>query len=510
MATFRMGLKYTTPLECPLAAVLIRGCRQAKSELFEATPAQTYYKVGLDFKPVRRKDCRRGKRKPRDTYRWESMSSSFRLLLYVGITLYYYTQPNRACPLVIACDASLLFTAIFHTLNGFELVLQTSRNKSQHSQHGNTTTLCLEQLIPDHRNSPESEIGPIERHTLLSFRNTKANLNTPLFPLQPSPQTPHKAKARTGRRQTHLTSEGTKWYTKPRLLLRKQGLRPDAKAQFSPATPEGRAEHLPIIKKGIKTNSKREQNELAPPPRGAPGVSTNEECQPVSPPLRTFLGQGSSARRERRQEYRRWRRARKVLIRLGRLGKDTGKEGTPLNAAAKRSAGTQTAKKFKELLKQAEWKGPKREKSRQNKATPQKPYGTTLKIATQNVQGKAEILKHQQTIALMTQYGLDILVLTETRSKSYYSYNSQGYQFIVNGSPKEAYAGVTIIIAPHIRPYVQDVIQHSPRLTQITIACQEGNTHVIGAYAPHNKIESSQKHAFLGHAGGYLFGYFAA
>ena len=424
------------------------------------------------------------------------MSSTFRLLLHVGISVYYYTQQNRACPLVIACDASIIFTAIYHTLNGFELVLQASRNKSQHSQHGNTTTLCLEQLIPDLRNIPEAKIGPLEKHTLLSLRTTEAHLSTPLISLQTRPQAPHKAKARTGRRQTHLTSDGTKWYTKPRLLLRKQGLRPDAKAQFSPATPEGRAEHLPIIKKGIKTNSKREQNELAPPPRGAPGVSTNEECQPVSPPLRTFLGHGSSARRERRREYRRWRRARKVLIRLGRLGKDTGKEGTPLNAAAKRSAGTHTAKKFKELLQQAEWKGPKREKGRQNKATPQKPYGTTLKIATQNVQGIAEILKHQQTIALMTQYGLDILVLTETRSKSYYSYNSQGYQFIVNGSPKEAYAGVTVIIAPHIRPYVQDVIQHSPRLTQITIACQEGNTHIIGAYAPHNKIESSQKHAF--------------
>ena len=255
MATFRMGHKYTTPLECPLAAVLIRGCRQAKSEPIEATPAQRYYKVGLDFKPVRRKDCRRGKRKPRNTDRWESMSSTFRLLLYVGISVYYYTQQNRACPLVIACDASIIFTAIYHTLNGFELVLQASRNKSQHSQHGNTTTLCLEQLIPDLRNIPEAKIGPLEKHTLLSLRTTEAHLSTPLISLQTRPQAPHKAKARTGRRQTHLTSDGTKWYTKPRLLLRKQGLRPDAKAQFSPATPEGRAEHLPIIKKGIKTNS---------------------------------------------------------------------------------------------------------------------------------------------------------------------------------------------------------------------------------------------------------------
>ncbi|CAE7830803.1 rnhA [Symbiodinium sp. CCMP2592] len=485
----------------PSASFLIRQCRQATSFKPQVAHALKHnqglvhrklFRVGLDFRPVRRKQCRRGKRRNTGTI---SVSPSLRLLLHVSLAVFYYTTPHRSHPVVVICDASLMYALAYNTTNGIDKILQVARNKMQHSKFGNTVTLNLETLLIELETPPPNTRIP--RSLLLSLKPPAKTSNTTNLPvLQPSPQLITPTKARTGRRVTHRTSQGVRFYTKSRLLLRSTGLRPAATPVSLVKPPKGALTNSEFTTPRIYKNSQRETKELAPPPRGAPGASANEECTPASPPLRTFLGYGSSARRERRREYRRWRRARKVLIRLGRLGKDTGKEGKPLNAAAKRSAGTSTAKHFKELLKNAEWKGPRRGKQPTTKATPQKPYGEKLKIATQNVQGMAEILKHQQTISLMTKYGLDVLILTETRSKSYYSYNSQGYQFIVNGSTKDPYAGVTTIIAPHIRPYIHDVVQHSPRLNQITIACREGKTHVIGAYAPHNKMDTTLKHTF--------------
>ena len=101
----------------------------------------------------------------------------------------------------------------------------------------------------------------------------------------------------------------------------------------------------------------------------------------------------------------------------------------------------------------------------------------------------AEILKHQQVLTMMRQQSLDILVLTETRGKSYYTYNSEGYLFIVSGSAQDPYAGVTIVVAPSIRPYVQDVTQHSPRMSSVTIAAKSGSMHILGVYVPRNKMD---------------------
>ena len=101
----------------------------------------------------------------------------------------------------------------------------------------------------------------------------------------------------------------------------------------------------------------------------------------------------------------------------------------------------------------------------------------------------AEILKHQQVITMMRQQSLDVLVLTETRGKSYYTYNSEGFLFIVSGSAKDPYAGVTIVVAPSIRPYIQDVTQHSPRVSSVTIAAKSGSMHIFGVYVPHNKMD---------------------
>ena len=90
---------------------------------------------------------------------------------------------------------------------------------------------------------------------------------------------------------------------------------------------------------------------------------------------------------------------------------------------------------------------------------------------------------------MMTQQKTDILFLTETRSKSYYTYNSQGYLFIVSGSLKDAFAGIPTIVAPRLRPYLCEVIQHNPRHATIFISSSSGTMHFHGVYAPHDKLD---------------------
>ena len=234
-----------------------------------------------------------------------------------------------------------------------------------------------------------------------------------------------------------------------------------------------------------------EAKKPAPPPRGTPGVdsSTIEECKPQ--PLNSSSPLGRGARVLRRRLYRQWRKSGGEHIRPLRLGKVSASKGKPRNAAGQRS-GNNNARLFRHLvLTQGLYKGPQHKKQLKPLATPQLDYGFKLKVATQNVQGMAEILKHQQILDMMMEKSLHILILTETRNTSSYTYNSQGYLWVLNGNIKDKYGGVTAVVSPHIRPFVQDIIQHTPRILQITLSLRSGNVHIIGIYAPHDKHDYS-------------------
>ena len=88
---------------------------------------------------------------------------------------------------------------------------------------------------------------------------------------------------------------------------------------------------------------------------------------------------------------------------------------------------------------------------------------------------------------------LDVLFLTETHAKSYSSFHSEGHFVVVNGNTKGKWAGVTAVIAPHITPYVKNIIHHTARILQITIAAMSGDIHFIGVYAPHDRTEVDQQ-----------------
>ena len=74
----------------------------------------------------------------------------------------------------------------------------------------------------------------------------------------------------------------------------------------------------------------------------------------------------------------------------------------------------------------------------------------------------------------MREHKLGILFLSETKSTSYYSYNSEGHLVVLSGNNRDKHAGVGLIIAPSIRPYLLDIVQLSPRIVHITFKKKGG------------------------------------
>ena len=55
--------------------------------------------------------------------------------------------------------------------------------------------------------------------------------------------------------------------------------------------------------------------------------------------------------------------------------------------------------------------------------------------------------------------------------------------------PKEAFAGITTVVAPHVRPYLCEVVQHNPKHTTISINSNSGTVHFHEIHAPHDKLD---------------------
>ena len=105
-----------------------------------------------------------------------------------------------------------------------------------------------------------------------------------------------------------------------------------------------------------------------------------------------------------------------------------------------------------------------------------------------NVQGFTEALKLKSCILFMQEYKVDILLLSETKSRQYYSYQSEQHLVILSGNNRDPNAGVGAIIAPHLRPHLADVVQVNPRLIHLTFRKKGGNLHIIGVYGPHSGL----------------------
>ena len=57
-------------------------------------------------------------------------------------------------------------------------------------------------------------------------------------------------------------------------------------------------------------------------------------------------------------------------------------------------------------------------------------YGSSFRFGCLNVQGFADTLKLKNATQIMEEQGLDVLLLSETKTTSYYSYLSEQYLVI--------------------------------------------------------------------------------
>ena len=396
---------------------------------------------------------------------------------------------------LIVSSAILLTTQIVGSSSRYLLEQSKLINSRMHSLFGNTTIIKLQTALalpePPHNRAiplqlckvippPDIHFGAIPKDKLLEMRPRKT---TPPVQAPPVTQTSTRtrAKPRTGRRRTARVQKQKHFLPKSKKQLEKIIL-PNSQAtpQGNSAAPNSRNSNIIQL----------EANRPAPPPSGAPGAAkaANEECKPQPFARSSLSGRGSRA--ARRRLYRQWRVALRGNIRIQSLGKTVFSKGPPQKAASFQRAGKNNAKLFRHLvLEQAAHRGPQREKTKKPLATPPLDYGVEVRVGAQNVQGMAELLKHQQCLDMMSKQSLEVLFLTETKSTSYYTYNSQSHLFILNGSPHDKYGGVAAIIAPAFRPFVKDIYQHSSRILHLVIACKSGDCHLIGVYAPHDKLD---------------------
>ena len=359
-------------------------------------------------------------------------------------------------------------------------VLQAERNKRMHISQGNTmlslavegnqlrgrVLLALSDLIP-HPNPPiqhdhegESRVYSIDE--LLKHRTSQRDevyvpptLTTPL--VNGSAMLP--SKGRTGRRiKIHLPN-GNVFYKK----------RPKKKRRsFTEFT----------------SNSKSSQT---PPPRGAPGIPIRDNGERPQGDGTQARSRGAKKRSERRRAYRLWRRQ-------GKQGQAKG-VGFPSFVPPPPKKATQSRAKWfrNSILWQGQLKRQRKRKVTDFPTTPPLSYDSRIKIGTINVQGFADTLKLKNSIQMMREHKIDVLILSETKSSQYYSYTSEQYLVILSGNSRDKYAGVGAIVSPRLRPHLLDVLQYSTRLIHLAFKKQGGNFHVVGVYAPHSELDLEEE-----------------
>ena len=193
----------------------------------------------------------------------------------------------------------------------------------------------------------------------------------------------------------------------------------------------------------------------------------NEECSPTGEGV-SQQSRGATRRRACRRLFRLWRR-----LTVNTQVNGAGSRSLPLLPPKK--ATPNRAKWFRQtMLRQNTYVRNKKSRITASPTTPPVPYSAKLRIGSLNVQGFADTLKLKNSIQIMEEHRLDILILTETKSTSYYSYISEGHLVILSGNKKDKNAGVGAILSPKIRLYLMDVLQVNNKIIHLGFRSREG------------------------------------
>ena len=106
----------------------------------------------------------------------------------------------------------------------------------------------------------------------------------------------------------------------------------------------------------------------------------------------------------------------------------------------------------------------------------------------------------------MALYNIGILCIQEThRANSDYWLTESGYFIMLSGGPgiDREWAGVGIIVAPHLRSALLGFTQASDRYMGAKFRCSGGKLCIISAYAPHAGRPFDERLAFFENIGGF-------
>ena len=334
-----------------------------------------------------------------------------------------------------------------------------AHNKLQHSLNGNTTlrlAMCQDQVYPRlelslHRLIPISP-PTIPRSALLKLRPNPSTVEEVLPKLVSSrdPRLVFKGSAQKASPQRGGNGQQPDQSTPPssKQKHRRTGRRirfidPQGTIRFRKACTRSRPHRNSIIHKNSLVKGR------VPPPRGMPGTPFGASKEYTPPKGGHNANDRSRARAKGRQAYRRWR---VECSKYTSMGADSPLTAIPLSTKAtlRRAAWFR-----KVMLWQEELTRQKKPKVNKNKSTPPLAYHTKLRVGALNVQGMAETLKLKSIIQIMNEHNLDVVMLSETRSTSYYSYTSEQHLVILSGNTRDKHAGVGAVIHPRLRPHSQ-------------------------------------------------------
>ena len=367
---------------------------------------------------------------------------------------------------------------------GFSLVLQATRNKAMHSKYDNTVlrlypeatgiqariVLRLTDLIPDHTYTRAALLQQRPSGYVSSMPSPSLT-TVPLKALEPQTTPPSFTSARGSTSKVSFTR-------RPRTGKRRRKLDSTGQVVFYKVRSQSKIRGLYRIKEFRRIQNPTQSQ--VPPPRGTPGASfeINEEY-PHQGQTAKEQSRGAIRRRWRRRQYRLWRKITR--------NKWAGGAGSPPPAVTPpKKASHNRAKWFRQsLLWQKAYPRQRKPKIKHRRTTPPLQYHCKFRVGSLNVQGFVDTLKLKNALLLLEEHRLDVLMLSETRSTSYYSYLSEQHLVILSGNNKNKFGGVGTIVSPKARPHLLDVIQLNNRILYLAFGKKGGDFHVIGAYGPH-------------------------
>ena len=117
-------------------------------------------------------------------------------------------------------------------------------------------------------------------------------------------------------------------------------------------------------------------------------------------------------------------------------------------------------------------------------STSKLPYASEIRAVQWNVEDIRQAGLQQQIVREMRTHNWHIMFVSETHLTSPGQYVIDGYHFMFSSAPDCSSAGVGVVIAPWLRPFILSFTAHSARICEVRISSQGAPVVIFGVYAP--------------------------